>query len=233
VNGPWSSTRKRINITTATEYNYDTSRPLAHGLETAMLNSKALSDLLTANTDSRLCKRWYLFTPNGTLLAYSSTTDIKDLRRQAARAVLLWQEQLQSQRSSPESSYNSHHTAPTTDTLRTLTIESEEGNTIIRFLQPKLLLVLEGGVPPRRRTFEPRVTAEGPEDAAYPTDGTQQPNSALASSVSSAAESTKSSAPNGVLGLQRRKLDALAAVIGDNFEQTGFRMPEEGNAKVF
>ena len=61
-----------------------------------MLNAKALSELLSKNRDERLCKRWFLITPNGTLLAYSKPTNIRDLRRQAAMAALSWQEQQQS-----------------------------------------------------------------------------------------------------------------------------------------
>jgi hypothetical protein len=197
-----------------------------------MLNAKALSELLTKNSDARLCKRWFLMTPNGTLLAYTKPTDIKDLRRQAARAALLWQEQLDIQRAGSEPDTNKVQMPAL---LQTLTIEMETGNTIVRKVQPQLLLVLEGGVPPRRSTFEPRTTPEGPGDAPYPAANTTQHNAPnLASSVSSAAESTKSVVSQSVLGLQRKKLDALAAAIAQNFEQTGFRMPDQGkNAKIF
>lgn len=117
--------------------------------------------------------------------------------------------------------------------LRTLTIESESSNVIVRKIQPQLLLVLEGGVPPRRRTFEPRVTPEGPGDAPYPASDASNAASALSSSVSSIAESTQSTASRNVLHLQRKKLDALASAIARGFEETGFKMPEEGNAKIF
>ena len=198
-----------------------------------MLNAKALSELLSRNSDDRLCKRWFLMTPNGTLLAYSKPTNIRDLRRQAAMAALSWQEH--QEQSPTESSGTDGEIAKISmpSLLRTLTIESESANTIVRKLQPQLLLVLEGGVPPRRRTFEPRVTPEGPGDAPYPSQDKQSGGSALESSASSIAESTKSSASHGVLGLQRRKLDALASAIAQNFEQTGFKMPEEGSAKIF
>jgi hypothetical protein len=197
-----------------------------------MLNAKALSELLTKNSDARLCKRWFLMTPNGTLLAYTKPTDIKDLRRQAARTALLWQEQLDAQRAGTEPETNKVQMPAL---LQTLTIEMETGNTIVRKVQPQLLLVLEGGVPPRRPTFEPRTTPEGPGDGPYPATNTTQHNAPnLASSVSSAAESTKSVVSQSVLGLQRKKLDALAAAIAQNFEQTGFRMPDQGkSAKIF
>ncbi|KAK3691477.1 hypothetical protein LTR37_018674 [Vermiconidia calcicola] len=198
-----------------------------------MLNAKALSELLSKNSDERLCKRWFLMTPNGTLLAYNQPTHIRDLRRQAAKAALVWQEHQRAQY--PNSA------APDEDAskifmpalLRTLTIEADDANLIIRRLQPQLLLVLEGGVPPRKQTFEPRVTPEGPGDATYPTQGGQSSGSALGSSASSIAESAKSSVSQGVLGLQRRKLDALASAIAQNFEQTAFKMPEEGSTKIF
>ena len=37
----------------------------------------------------------------------------------------------------------------------------------------------------------------------------------------------------GVLRLQRKKLEALANAIIDEFERTGFEMPEEGALKFF
>lgn len=202
-----------------------------------MLNAKALSEILSQNTDDRLCKRWFIFTPRGTLLAYSKTSNIRDLRRQAAKSALLWQEQLETQHHEGFSAVGQQgKAAPSQPRLTTLTVEAESGNTIIRQIQPELLLVLEGGVPPRKRTFEPRVTAEGPGDLPYPgaagaPSQSSQPGSFVSSS--GAAESVKGNAPHGVLLLQRKKVDALAAAIADGFEKTGFKMPEEGNAKVF
>ncbi|KAK3711491.1 hypothetical protein LTR37_009670 [Vermiconidia calcicola] len=199
-----------------------------------MLNAKALSELLSKNSDERLCKRWFLMTPNGTLLAYNQPTHIRDLRRQAAKAALVWQEHQGTQY--PDSAAADGLDASKISMpalLRTLTIEADDANLIIRKLQPQLLLVLEGGVPPRKQTFEPRVTPEGPGDATYPTQGGQSSGSAFGSSASSIAESAKSSVSQGVLGLQRRKLDALASAIAQNFEQTGFKMPEEGSTKIF
>lgn len=198
-----------------------------------MLNAKALSELLSQNSDNRLCKRWLIFTPKGTLLAYSETSSIRDLRRQAAKAALLWQEQLESRHGMSAIDGKQQRASPPPG-LTTLTIETESGNTIIRQIQPQLLLVLEGGVPPRKRTFEPRVTPEGPGDVPYPKMvGTQPQDSQPGSFVSSAAQSVKSNASRSILALQRRKLDALAAAIAEDFDKTDFRMPEEGNAKVF
>ena len=197
-----------------------------------MLNAKALTELLSKNRDDKLYKRWFLMTPNGTLLAYSKPTNIRDLRRQAAMAALSWQEH---QGTTPADSTGMEGEAKISmpSLVRTLTVESESANTIIRKIQPQMLLVLEGGVPSRRRTFEPRVTPEGPGDPPYSLHDKENAGSALASSSSSIAESTQSNASHSVLAVQRRKLDALALAIAQSFEQTGFRMPEEGSTKIF
>ncbi|KAK4549426.1 hypothetical protein LTR36_006423 [Oleoguttula mirabilis] len=192
-----------------------------------MLNAKALSELLSKNSDQRLCKRWYLMTPNGTLLAYTQPTDMKDLRKQVAVAALSWQDHQQAEIGGPNSDLAS--AASTQRQLYTLIIESETSNVLVRQIQPELLLVLEGGVPPRKRTFGPQTTAEG-------LDGELLHDRAAAdsASVSSLAGSTMSSAPaGGVLGLHRKKLDAMAAAIASDFEQTGFKMPDESVNKFF
>lgn len=197
-----------------------------------MLNAKALTELLTNNSDERLCKRWFLMTPNGTILAHSQPTNIRDLRTQATMAALSWQEHLGPARDSEETDPEPAERA-LPRMLRTLTIESATANLIIRSIQSQLLLVLEGGVPPRRRTFEPRVTPEGPSDAPYPPQDGQNFDAVAGSSASSLAESTTSNAALGVLALQRRKLDALASSIVESFDKTGFKMPEEGSTKFF
>lgn len=191
-----------------------------------MLNAKALSELLSRNSDERLCKRWYLMTPNGTLLANTQPTDARDLRQQVAMIALSWQEQQES------------GSAGTIEGLRqpqrnvhTLIVESETNNTLIRKIQPQLLLVLEGGVPLRRRSFEPRVSAEGADGEPLHVSSTAE--ASLGTSVSSKAESSVSTTTSGVLGLQRKKLDAMAAAIVAEFEQTGFRVPDEGSNCLF
>lgn len=203
-------------------------------LEVTMLNARALSELLSRNSDNRLCRRWYITTPNGTLLAYNKTDDIRDLRSQVAKAALLWQEQVESHQHDASGTEGERSQNASQPDLKTLTMETEQGNTVIRKLQPRLLLVLQGGVPPRKRNFEPRVTAEGAGDTPYPDLAAAQPQGSQPGSfVSSAAPSITGKAANGVLALQRRKLDALAAAIEEGFEKSGFKMPEEGNAKVF
>lgn len=202
-----------------------------------MLNSKALSELLSKNSDGRLCKRWFIISPNGTLLAYTKPTDIRDLRRQAAIAAMSWQEHSEDQSSpdSPEGEEARSHSLSMAGLLRTLTVENENSNLIIRKLQPRLLLVLEGGTPPRKRAFEPKVTPEGPGDAPYPSLEGRDAGSVPGSSASSVAGSTKTKTGvfHKTLVLQRRKLDALASAIASNLEKTGFRMPDEENTKLF
>ncbi len=196
-----------------------------------MLNSKVLSEVLSKNSDNRLCKRWFLMTPKGTLLAYTHPASIRELRRRAAEVALLWREHQDPPRDGVGDGKDSKLAMP--GLVRTLTEESHTGNLIIRKIQPQLLLVLEGGVPPRRPNFESRTTVEGPGDEAYPPTNAQIANTSLSSSVSSAAASTNSSVSHGVLAMQRKKLDALAAAIAQSFELAGFKMPDEGDAKAF
>ena len=201
----------------------------------SMLNSKALSELLSKNSDGRLCKRCFLMTPNGTLLAYTQSTDIKDLRKQAAIAAMSWQDHSEDHTSAidPEADEPRSPRLAMTGLLRTLTMENEKSNLIIRKVQPRLLLVLEGGIPPRKRAFEQKITPEGPGDAPYPglEDDTTQP--LPGSSASSVAEGAKSNASRKTVALQRRKLDALASAIASEFEKTSFRMPDEEITKLF
>lgn len=199
-----------------------------------MLNSKALTELLSKNSDSRLCKRWYIMTPNGTLLAYSKPTDIRDLRRQAAVAALSWQEHLES--SASPTSLEERPQSPNltmTGLLRTLTIETDQSNVIMRKIQPNLLLVLEGGIPPRKRAFEQKVTPEGPGDSPYPSLQDRATESVPGSSASSVTGSTKTNTSRKTLALQRGRLDALASAIAANFEKTGFKMPDDETTKFF
>ncbi|KAK0354205.1 hypothetical protein LTR91_006805 [Friedmanniomyces endolithicus] len=189
-----------------------------------MLNAKALSELLSKNSDERLCKRWYIMTPNGTLLAHTQPTDAGDLRQQVAMVALSWQEQQQT------SSTGSDEANRKRD-LFTLVLESDVHNILVRKIHPQLLLVLEGGVPPRKRSFEPRMTVEGPD--GEPLCESRTADSSLGTSVSSKVESSVSTTTAGVLGLHKKKLDAMAAAIVADFEQTGFRMPEEGSNHLF
>jgi hypothetical protein len=199
-----------------------------------MLNVKGLTELLTQNRDDKLCKRWWLMTPNGTLLAYSQPANTRDLRNQAAMVALSWQEhEIAKVHEEHDEDDEDHDPAEFMDRVRALTIEGETGNVIATRLQPHMLLVLEGGVPPRRKDFEPKTTVESIDDDQYPPDDPTLANVPRNASISSRASSTMGNAAMSVLRLQRKKLEALANVIIDEFERTGFEMPEEGALKFF
>lgn len=65
--------------------------------------------------------------PNGTLIAFSATIDIKAVRDQVALISMVWKE----------------HAVSKTP-LKILTIESDSCNILVRAIQPALLLVLIG-----------------------------------------------------------------------------------------
>ncbi|QIX01924.1 hypothetical protein AMS68_007441 [Peltaster fructicola] len=195
-----------------------------------MINTKALTELFAQNIDEKLCKQWWLMTPNGTLLAQSGAGDAKLLRRQVAIVTLAWQEHDASNAVDEEGRVTF---GKLQDRLRALTIEAETNNIIATRVQPQLLLVLEGGVPPRRSNFEPKTTSEGPDDEQYPVDDADSVPGSRDGGPSSRASSVVSVASNMILRLQRRKLEAMANAIADDFEQTGFQMPIDGTTKIF
>ncbi|KJX95335.1 hypothetical protein TI39_contig4119g00036 [Zymoseptoria brevis] len=189
-----------------------------------MLNARSLSELLSQNRDERLCRRWYLMTPNGTLLAYSQPSDINDLRKQAAIAAICWQQH--ALRDAQQASNGDHEDTILQETeqraLEVLTVESAEDNVIMRRVQKQLLLVLEGGVPPRRSHFAKRITAEGP-------DGTPPG----VSEVDRTTADRSGDVATNVLRMQRTKLDILAGAMMAEFQKTGFAMPENTGSMVF
>ncbi len=196
-----------------------------------MLNSKALSELLSKNSDDRLCKQWFLITTNGTLLAYTRPTSMRDLRRQASTAIIAWREHQNSLSSHSTTTHAQPSELEGSGILHTLTIESELSNIIIRVVQPQLLLVLEGGVPPRQRDFRSRVTPEGFDGSDEPSNG--HTDVILGSSQSSGAQISTRKADSSALALQRGKFDALAAVINEELEGIGFTVPETSITKMF
>lgn len=205
-----------------------------------MLNVKAVTDLLSYNRDGRLCKSWYLMTPNGTLLAYSRPVHINDLRRQAALAALSWQEHDRTSAASADPfprdfDEELREDAADRSPLATLILESGTANVLLQRLQPSLLLVLEGGVPPGIRSEDwSRITAET-------LDGQQKVTESSANVTTPATDAADqdpssndpSSVANDVLQVQRKKLDALAAVMIKDFEQSGFRMPDDAGVTIF
>lgn len=203
-----------------------------------MLNTKALSDLLSQNRDERLCKRWYLMTPNGTLLAYSRPTNINDLRRHAAITAITWQEHQTHHLpgGDDEEAYEEirEDREEAEDPLRVLTIELESSNVILRQIQTQLLLVLEGGIPPRRAGFVKKVTAEGAQGRIMLHDSGSSSRAATPVLDSGNNNNNGSSGvASNVLKLQRKKLDAVADAISSDFQQTDFKMPENGGSTMF
>jgi hypothetical protein len=187
--------------------------------------------------------------PNGTLLAYSKPVQTKELRDQAALISMAWKENCNGrQKLSSRAGTASNPSSKTA--LRTLTIETEDCNIIVRLLQPELLLVLIGKISPsKKQPF--KISAEGNGDSRYPD--TDLPLSRLTSSLKllqgdAAGDkpdetAVKSKAPSllsnmsqrdkdirtGPLHIQRKRLDALAEYILKDFEETGFMMPADAD----
>jgi hypothetical protein len=199
--------------------------------------------------------------PNGTLLAYSTPVDIKELRDQAALISIAWKENCQGRQKPPtpdrKDSTRNDHAVNSSQTLKSalkiLTIQSRDCNILVRLLQPELLLVLVGNIPPNREQAF-KLTAEGFGDPRYPAaDSSQsrpgsssnmlQGDAAAESRFKSADGATKGKTPSlfsnmsqrdkdvriGVLHVQRKRLDALASYALQDFESTGFVMPADSD----
>lgn len=219
-----------------------------------MINISKVSDWLTQNVNEHLYPRLFLMSPNGTLLAYSKPVDIKELRDQAALISIAWKDNC----SSRQKSLTRTDASPDTTSkaaLRTLTIETEDCNIIARLLQPELILVLVGKIPPsRRQTF--KIVPEGDGDARYPdvegmssrpgssyrvpqgdasADSMAVPASQInhlktkAASIKSNMSQRERDIRTGTLHVQRKRLDALANYVLKDFEETGFVMPADSD----
>lgn len=115
--------------------------------------------------------------PNGTLLAYCTPANIRELRDQAALISKTWKEHeaILKAKLKARNEYDSDQQVTKTDTeittqessLETLTIETPTSNLLVRAVQPSLLLILVGIVPPNRKpTF--KISAEAEGDPRYP-----------------------------------------------------------------
>ncbi|KAF2193983.1 hypothetical protein K469DRAFT_651048 [Zopfia rhizophila CBS 207.26] len=225
-----------------------------------MLNAVKLSELLAKNVDSQLYPRMFVMSPNGTLMAYSTPVDIKDLRDQAALISMAWKDHeaaLQSKQAkgSSQSEAAQSQDSSTTSLLETLTIEFQHNNIIVRAIQPKLLLVLVGGVPPSRRTAF-KITPEAHGDARYPSTDIQEPgppptsqpeygsssvDSSLltgeevsaskkkAASIASHLSQREKDMKIGALHIQRKKIDTMTEFIRADFDSKGFVMPDDSS----
>lgn len=220
-----------------------------------MLNALKLSELLAKNVDPQLYPRIFVMSPNGTLMAYSTPVDIKDLRDQAALISMAWKDhekQLLSQKSYQDSD-NSSSSSP----LETLTIEFQQNNIIVRAIQPQLLLVLVGGVPPTRKAsfkitpeihgaprYPPVVSSDSDNPAdtqavmeSPPADRSLHPDDlsnfrtgkSKTASIASTMSQREKDVKSGVLHIQRKKIDALTDFIRADFESKGFIMPEDSS----
>lgn len=196
--------------------------------------------------------------PNGTLLAYSTPVDIKELRDQAALISIAWKEHCQGRQKPPvpgqrkesarsDNSAGANAAQSLQPALRTLSIQSRDCNILVRLLQPELLLVLVGNIPPKKnQSF--KINAEGYGDPRYPeVDASpSRPGSSsnlLQGDASADLSSGKKKAPSvmsnmsqrekdirhGVLHVQRKRLDALANYALRDFESTGFVMPADSD----
>lgn len=192
-------------------------------------------------------------TPNGSLVAYTAPADVRSLRDQAALVLVTWREQieyLRTESTSPEADGDAHGT--TNDlgsSLHTMIMEFDSRNVLVRQIQPKLLLVLEGGVPPGRRkslhitiesldgTKRPGTATSVDASQVSRTDDTNNAASHAAGSPSarSLASTTASVSQrrNNILDLHRRKLDALTEVIRQDFEKAQFSMPTDPDDRFF
>lgn len=182
-------------------------------------------------------------------MAYTLPANMKELRDQVALVSISWKEQLErkdSENFAPQHSqegtneFSKRIIRP--DALETLTVEFDNRNLVIKYLQPKLLLVLEGGVPPGRRRAL-KVTPEAPGDTRYPPEdqgdagnGSMTNSGFLSSSVGSKASTTASAASFRrltVLHIQRRKMEIMAQTIKDELQRSGFQMPDDPTNKFF
>ncbi|KAF1953095.1 hypothetical protein CC80DRAFT_494960 [Byssothecium circinans] len=239
-----------------------------------MLNAAKLSELLTKNADTKLYPRIFVMSPNGTLMAYSTPVDIKELRDQAALISMAWKEHSTSTSTTTQPQQPPQTPSPTTqeppkpppqtqnqnptDTptptpnLETLTIETSTSNILIRAIQPSLLLILVGSVPPshaRRNVF--KITPEAYGNPRYPPsslpspstpaspaqnpassggdDSNSAPKKSSASSIRSTMSTREKDIKLGALHIQRKKLDALTEYVRRDFEERGFVMPDDSS----
>jgi hypothetical protein len=193
--------------------------------------------------------------PNGTLFAYSTPVDIKELRDHAALISMAWKdydgERKRRMVTNTESDTSSVSSAASKAPIETLTVEFDTNNLIVRAVQPNLLLVLVGGVPPGRHTTF-KITPESQGDPRYPEErivtpietshdhedilasadeATPKANESIQQFGSSHSGSQMSQLEKdmkvGLLHIQRKKLDAMTKFLRDDFASKGFVMPDD------
>jgi hypothetical protein len=183
-------------------------------------------------------------------MAYSTPVDIKDLRDQAALISMAWKEH--ETNFLAKKAKASQDGSSSQSGLETLTIEFQRNNIIVRAIQPTLLLVLVGGVPPSRKAIF-KITPEAHGDARYPAvdipDQGPPPTSEpaegglsaqptgdegsvgkqKASSITSTMSQREKDMKLGALHIQRKKIDALTDFIRADFDSRGFVMPDDSS----
>ncbi|KAF2157209.1 hypothetical protein K461DRAFT_289548 [Myriangium duriaei CBS 260.36] len=214
-----------------------------------MINVTALNRLLTENADGKIFQRWFITTPNGSLIAYTSPTDIRELRDQAALVLVTWREQFESAKKDARDreldAENRNDSTEADSIMHTMTMEFDNRNVLVRQLQPKLLLVLEGGVPPGR-TRKLQITREGLYGVKRSTMNGQNADS---QNMAPAPDARPATSPSGlseistatstlrrrtnILDIHRKKLDALTEVIRRDFEKAQFSMPVDPEDRFF
>ncbi|KAG8625368.1 hypothetical protein KVT40_007119 [Elsinoe batatas] len=216
-----------------------------------MIRVKAFTKLLSDNADGKLVRRWFMTTPNGSLLAYTSPTDIQELRDQVALISVTWKERLDLREDDMNDEDHHEPNEPNEPTMHTMTMEFENRNIVVRLLQPNLLLVLEGGVPPRKPR-QVQVTTEGPRDQRYPPhavsamsksveNGSTVPNGSVTaieppgspSGHSEASTTLSVRRSKNVLDVHRRKLDAMTTIIRSELRKIHFEMPSDPEGRHF
>lgn len=186
--------------------------------------------------------------PGGTLLAYSTPANIKELRDQATLISMAWEDhQISIGAKAKEASHSADENDSTADRncLETLTIEFDHANLIVRAIQANLLLVLLGDVPPGRSNVF-KITPEGVSDPRYPsaettvsTEAAREADKEVADDETLDSQIGHSSSDDdnrdtqlkdkesrlSLLHVQREKADALCDFIRRDLDSKGFVMP--------
>ena len=186
-------------------------------------------------------------------MAYTTPADIRELRDQAALISMCWKDNITVAKNKKQSSTGETESGHPSK-LETLTLEFDNANIIIRRLQERLLLVMVGGVPPKRQ-IDFKATPEVTGDPRYPsadlkpesaeTTRERASSSAPESSTQDFRATASSSLPSGpsamvmterqkdfklgALHIQRKKMDALAAYIQGEFDAAEFAMPDDAS----
>ncbi|KAJ4333793.1 hypothetical protein N0V87_007361 [Didymella glomerata] len=206
-----------------------------------MIDIIKVSEWLTKNVNEKLYPRLLLMSPNGNLLAYSTPVNIRDLRDQAALISAAWKEHCigrQTQSAPDPRKDSAREDAEVAQQnglkppLETLTIEAETCNILIRSLQPELLFVLIGELPPNKAQ-QFRITAEGYGDPRYPALENADASNMLKTStlkppsIKSSMSQREKDVRLGALHVQRKRLDALTDYLQRDFKESGFVMPAD------